>query len=165
MSISAINAHEQTVHRNIVSKAVALRASLLVGCAAAITLAAWVGNPAPYLSADVELGHLLQGMALIKAGIVFAAMSLLWRRFKRPVLPGLAAAYLVGVWFAAGTSMLIWQLTAIPLAAVTFHVGGLVWLLAAWGDYKTSPKVRAALAFLKHRSSNIIGEGGPPARP
>ena len=149
MSISAIHSHEQSVNRNFVSRAFVLRAALLLGCAAALTLAAWVGNPAPYLSADVDLGRLLQGMALIKAGIVFAAISLLWWRFKRPVPVPLAAIYLIGTCLAAGASMLIWQLTAIPLAAITFHAGGLAFLVAAWLDYKTSTDVRAAWSFFR----------------
>jgi hypothetical protein len=122
---------------------------LVVGCATAITLAARVGNPAPYLSADVDLGRLLQGMALIKAGIVIAAIAVLWWRFRRPVPPGLAAAYLIATWLAAGASMLIWQLTAIPFAAITFHAGGFAFLVAAWLDYKTSPDVRAAWSFFR----------------
>ena len=128
------------------------RAALLLGCTATTTLAAWVGGPTPYLNADAELGHLLQGMALIKAGILFAAISLLWWRFKRPVPVGLTAVYLIATWLAAGASMLIWQLTSIPFAAITFHVGGLAFLVAAWRDYKTSPEVRVALRLLKRRS-------------
>ena len=149
MFISAIHSHEQSVNRNFVSRAFVLRAALLLGCAATVTLAAWVGNPTPYLSADVDLGRLLQGMALIKAGVVFAAISLLWWRFKRPVSVPLAAIYLIGTWLAAGASMLIWQLTAIPLAAITFHAGGLAFLVAAWLDYKTSTDVRAAWSFFR----------------
>ena len=149
MSISAIHSHEQSVNRNFVSRAFVLRAALLLGCAATVTLAAWVGNPTPYLSADVDLGRLLQGMALIKAGIVFAAISLLWWRFERAVPAHWAAAYLIATWLAAGASTLIWQLTAIPLAAITFHAGGLAFLVVAWLDYKTSTDVRAAWSFFR----------------
>ena len=149
MSISAVHAQEQSAQPSVRAAGFVLRAVLLAGCVAALTLAAWIGNPAPYLSADVDLGRLLQGMALIKAGIVFAAISLLWWRFKRPVPVPLAAIYLIGTCLAAGASMLIWQLTAIPLAAITFHAGGLAFLVAAWLDYKTSTDVRAAWSFFR----------------
>ena len=88
-------------------------------------------------------------MALIKAGIVFAAISLLWWRFERGVPAHLAAAYLIATWLAAGASTLIWQLTAIPFAAITFHAGGLAFLVAAWLDYQTSTDVRAAWSFFR----------------
>ncbi len=78
MSISAVHAQEQSAQPSVRSAVFVLRAVLIVGCAAAITLAARVGNPALYLSEDVALGRVLQGMALIKAGVVFAAMCLLW---------------------------------------------------------------------------------------
>lgn len=151
MSISAIHSRERSGTPSVGSKAFALRAALLLGCAATAPLAAWVGNPAPYLSADLELGHLLQVMALIKAGIVFAAIALLWWRFKRPVPAHLAAVYLVATWLAAGASMLIWQLTATPFAAITFHAGGLAFLVATWRDYQTSTDVRAVGSFFKSR--------------
>ncbi len=151
MSISAIHSHEQSVNAGVALRAVVLRAALLLGCAASATLAAWVGKPAPYLDAEFDLGRLLQGMALIKAGIVFAAISLLWWRFKRPVPAPLAAAYLIATWLAAGASMLIWQLTAIPFAAAAFHAGGLAFLVATWRDYRTSTVVPAALSFFKGR--------------
>lgn len=152
MSISAVHAQEHAINSRVASAAMALRAALFLGCTATATLAAWVGNPAPYLSADLELGHLLRGMALIKAGIVLAAITLLWRRFKRPVPVPVAATYLIATWLAAGASMLIWQLTAIPLAAIAFHAAGLAFLVAAWRNSDTLMPVRAALRRVKDRS-------------
>lgn len=148
MSISAVHAQEHAGHPGVASAAMALRTALLLGCAATVTLAAWVGNPSPYLNADLELGHLLRGMALIKAGIVIAAITVLWWRFKRPVPAHVTVVYLMGIWLTAGASMLIWQLTAIPLAALTFHAGGLVCLVAAWRDYQTSMETRDVKADL-----------------
>lgn len=129
----------------------ALRTAMLVGAAAAVALSAWIGNPTPLLSEDRELGHLLQGMALIKAAIVLAALGLLWWRFKHPVMTPLVAVYLFATWLAAAASILIWQLTAISLAAISFHVGGLAFLLAAWRDWQTSADVRAAWPFRRQR--------------
>jgi hypothetical protein len=122
----------------VYTETVTLRTTLLLGCVVTVALAAWAGNPVPYLDADFELGRLLRAMAVIKAGVVLAAICLLWWRFEQPVPMRLTAACLVGVWLAAGASMLIWQLTAIPLAALTFHAGGLAFLVAAWQDYRTS---------------------------
>jgi chromate transport protein ChrA len=151
MPISAIPLPEQSVNAGVFSRAVTLRAALLLGCAASVALAACVARPAPHLESDPELGRLLRGMALIKAGIVLAAISVLWRRFKRPVPAALAAAYLIATWLAAGASMLIWQLTAIPFAAIIFHAGGLAFLIAAWREYQTSTEVRAAWSFFECR--------------
>ena len=128
-----------------------LRAALLVGCATTVAMAAWGGNPAPYLNSDPGLGRLLRGMAVIKAGIVLAAIRLLWWRFKHPVPAPMAACGLIASWSAAAASMLIWQLTAIPLAAIAFHVSGLAFAVTAWLDCRTSTEVRPAWSFFKGR--------------
>ena len=60
---------------------VPLRAALLAGCAAAIGLAAWAGNPADYLQADPALARLLRGMALLKGLIAIAAVGAVFWRF------------------------------------------------------------------------------------
>ena len=62
-----------------------------------------------------------------------------------------AAVCLIGTWPAAGASTLIRQLTAIPFAAITFHAGGLAFLVAGWRNYHTSTDVRAAWSFFKTR--------------
>lgn len=128
-----------------------LRAALLLGCAATVALAAGMGHPAPALDSDVDLGRLLRGMAAIKAGIVLAAIRLLWWRFKHPVPTPLAACGLIATWAAAGASMLIWQLTAIPLAVAIFHASGLAFVVAAWLDWRTSTEARPAWPFFKGR--------------
>lgn len=151
MPLSAISSPEHSVHRRAATKTLVLRAALLVGCTAAVVVAAEVGHPAASLESDVDLGRLLRGMAVIKAGIVFAAISLLWWRLKRPVPAPLAACGLIATWAAAGASMLIWQLTAIPLAVVIFHASGLAFLVAAWLDWRTSTEARTAWPFFKGR--------------
>ncbi|OYT98438.1 MAG: hypothetical protein CFE40_10815 [Burkholderiales bacterium PBB1] len=133
------------------TETVTLRTTLLLGCVVTVALAAWVGNPAPYLDSGFALGRLLRAMAVIKAGVVLAAISLLWWRFKRPVAAHLAAACLISTWLAAGASMLIWQLTAIPLAALTFHAGGLAFLVAAWRDHRASAHAPEAWSLFKGR--------------
>lgn len=108
---------------------------LLGGCVLAVLAAAAVARPEPLLQADPELARLLRGMALIKAAIVVAALAALLWRFGRPLSKGLTGAYLAGAWAAAGACMLIWQLEVIATAAVTFHLGELTLLLAAWRDH------------------------------
>ncbi len=121
-----------------------LRVALVLGCAVAVALAAWVGEPAHALEPDESLARLLRGMALIKACLVLGAIGVLVWRFGRPVPAGVAGAYLAGAWLVAGASMLIWQLSFIPLAAVVFHVGELMLLFVAWRDGRSPAAVSAA---------------------
>jgi hypothetical protein len=113
----------------------ALRLGLLLGCAVSVLLAAWLAAPASALRADPELVFLLRGMALIKAALVLAAVGVLCWRFGQPVLPRVAGAYLAGAWLTAGATMLVWQLSLIPLAALVFHVGEFMLLWVAWRDH------------------------------
>ncbi len=115
-------------------QATALRAGLLAGCMAAVCAALWLGDPRPALDADVELARLLRGMAVIKAAIGGLAIGALWWRFGHPTSRRLASAYLPGAWLVAGASALIWQLSAIPAAAIAFHAGEFTLLIAAWRD-------------------------------
>jgi hypothetical protein len=111
-----------------------LRALLLCGCLATVAIAAWIGRPEAYLAADADLARLLRGMALIKGFLALAAVGVLLWRFGHPLSQRMAGAYLVGAWLAAGASMLVWQLTLIPLAALVFHLGEITMLLTAWRD-------------------------------
>ena len=113
-----------------------LRLLLIAGGLAAVAAVAWLGQPAAQLRADPELAHLLRGMAALKAAIVLAAFGVLHWRFGRPIAQRTALAYLGAAWLMAGASMLVWQLTLIPVAAVAFHVGEFTLLLAAWRDVK-----------------------------
>lgn len=121
-----------------------LRVALLLGCMASVALAAWVGAPQLHIEADAELARLLRGMAIVKGTLVLAGVGLLLWRFGHPVSGGAAAVYLGGAWLVAGASMLIWQLTFIPLAAAVFHLGELALLLTAWRDGKALSRRSAA---------------------
>lgn len=119
---------------SVIAHSLLLRALLLVGSALSIGIAAWEGHPAAYLQADPSLARLLQGMALIKGAVVTGGVAaVLWRFGWRVTMP-IALTYLVGSWALAGTTMLIWRLTMIPLAAVTFHAALIGLLVAAWRD-------------------------------
>lgn len=130
----------QTAPRRRTSHALQLRAALLVGCAATLLAAGWYGQPEAVLKADPELAQMLRGMALIKAAMVLAAIGLLAWRFGHPIGRRQATVYLVGAWLAAGGTMLIWQLTHIPAAAVLFHLGEFGFLLTAWRDWQDAPR-------------------------
>ena len=118
----------------VVGHAAVWRSAILAACVLAVALAARVGHPAAYLEADPALAHLLRGMALIKAFIVLGAVgAVLWRC-------GWVLSTPVGVGYAAGTSvmvgstMLIWQLSYIPGAALLFHVAALGMLYLGWRE-------------------------------
>ncbi len=111
-----------------------LRALLSAGCAIAVGLALWVGDPGSYLQADPPLARLLRCMALIKGAIAAAALGAAWWRSGWPISPARAASYVLGSSMLAGSAMLIWQLTLIALAAMLFHAALLGMLLVAWRD-------------------------------
>lgn len=111
-----------------------LRALLLLGCIGAAAVAFSVGRPEAYLAADAALARLLRGMALIKAALVLATVGALLWRFGHPITRRTAAVYVGGAWMAAGATVLVWQLTLLPLAAALFHAGEIGVLLAAWRD-------------------------------
>ncbi|MEO8280035.1 MAG: hypothetical protein ABI564_10110 [Ideonella sp.] len=111
-----------------------LRFWLLLGCAASVAVAAIVGEPSSLLKADPELATLLRGMAVLKALMVSAGLGLLCWRFAHPATPRTAALYVVTAWLVTGATVLIWQLTWLPLAALVFHVAGITALLVALAD-------------------------------
>lgn len=118
------------------SSSAGLRFLLFAGCLASVVLAAWAGEPARYLRADPELAFLLRGMAAIKAVIVLAALGVLSWRFGHTVSQRMAAGYLMGAWLTAGATVLVWQLSFIPLAALVFHAGEFTLLFVAWRDHQ-----------------------------
>jgi hypothetical protein len=132
----------QSVPQSRAPHALRLRAALLLGCLAMLVAAGWYGQPDALLQADPQIAQMLRGMALIKAAMVLAAISLLAWRFGHPIGRRQAAVYLAGVWLAAGGSMLIWQLTLIPAAAIVFHLGEFAFLLMAWRDWQHVPQPR-----------------------
>lgn len=111
-----------------------LRGGLILGCGAAIGVAAWAGDPIGFLLADPALARLLRGMALIKAVIALAAVGIVFMRLAWPVSRTAAAGYLAGCWALAGSSALIWQLSYIVPAALLFHAAALSLLLVGWRE-------------------------------
>ncbi|MFN7552361.1 MAG: hypothetical protein ACK59M_06655 [Pseudomonadota bacterium] len=110
------------------------RLALFAGCAAAALVGLALGDPAPRMAADPEIAVLLRGMATIKAALVLAAIALIAWRLGRPESSRFATVYIVGAAVMAGTTALIWQLTALPAAAVAFHAAEITLLVAAWRD-------------------------------
>jgi hypothetical protein len=116
------------------SSAAVLRAAVLLGCAAAIGVAVHVGDPAAYLVADPALARLLRCMALIKGLLVVCAVAAVLWRCGWPVSRPVAAAYAGGCWMLAGSTMMIWQLSMIPVSAVLFHAAAFGLLLVGWRE-------------------------------
>ncbi len=108
-----------------------LRTGLMVGCAVSMGIALYLGDPSGYLQADPALARLLRGMALIKAGIALAIVAAVLWRFGRQVSKPVAAGYLLGSWMLVGSTMLVWQLSWIPAAAVLFHAAALSMLFVS----------------------------------
>jgi hypothetical protein len=111
-----------------------LRGGLVLGCAMAVGIAAWLGNPADYLNADPALARLLRGMAVIKGMIALAIACAVFWRLAWPVAKRAGAAYLLCSWAVAGSTMLIWQLSYIVPAAVLFHAAALSLLWVGWRE-------------------------------
>jgi hypothetical protein len=111
-----------------------LRGGLVSGCAVAIGIAAWLGDPVDYLHADPALARLLRGMALIKGMIAIAVVGVVFWRLAWPVSRTAAAAYLASSWAVAGSTMLIWQLSYIVPAALLFHVAAFSLLFVSWRE-------------------------------
>ncbi len=58
----------------------------------------------------------------------------------------------VGVWLGMAATVLIWQLTFIALAAITFHVGEGLLLVLAWRDREAFAAARVA-PTVAHRAA------------
>jgi hypothetical protein len=110
------------------------RILLIGGCALAIGIVAGVAEPSAYLQADPGLARLLRGMALIKGAIAIGAVSAVFWRMAWPISGPVAALYVIGAWLLAGSTMMIWQLSSIGLAALLFHVAAAAMLLVAWRE-------------------------------
>jgi hypothetical protein len=111
-----------------------LRIGLVFGCANAVGIAAWLGDPSGYMHADPALARLLRAMALIKGMIAVAAVGAVFWRLAWPVSKIGAATYLISSWVLAGSTMLIWQLSYIVPAALLFHGAALSLLLVTWRE-------------------------------
>lgn len=111
-----------------------MRIGLLAGCAVAVALAAWAGEPSAYLQADPALARLLRGMALIKGLIATGAVGAVFWRLGWSVSSSAAACYLLSSWALTGATVLIWQLSFILPAALLFHAAALSMLLMSWRE-------------------------------
>jgi hypothetical protein len=112
------------------------RASLLLGCAAAVVLSLAIAQAVPAPAADVELAllQLMRGMAAIKAALALIALAAVWWRLGRPLSCRLAAAYIAGTCVLAAAPALIWQMAWVPATAFVFHVAEIGLLVVAWRD-------------------------------
>ncbi len=111
-----------------------LRGGLVLGSIAAALVANSVSNPGALTGVEHPLVVLLRGMAVLKGAAALAAMGLAAWRFGRPVSSEAALGYGVGVWSLVAASVLIWNLSAILVAAAIFHVGLFGLLLLAWRE-------------------------------
>ena len=110
------------------------RALLIAACLLAVGAAALLGHPADYLRDDPALARLLRCMALIKGVIVMAAAAAVFWRFGWSIAKPMAAIYVLASAVMAGSTLLIWQLTLIPLAAFLFHAAALSLLVVGWRE-------------------------------
>jgi len=113
---------------------VPLRAALVLGCAIAIGIATWVGDPSTYLNADPALARLLRGMALIKGMLAVGAVAAVYWRLSWTIDARVAATYAITAAAMAGSAALIWQLSYIPFAALLFHAAALSMLIVGWRE-------------------------------
>lgn len=109
-----------------------LRALPFVVCATTIAAVLATGDPTGLLASDPELAQLLRGMAILKAALLVAAAAVLTWRFGRPLPRAALGGYLAGLVAMAAATAMVWQLSALPLAAFSFHAGLLAVLLVAW---------------------------------
>ncbi len=120
-----------------------LRGTLVGLCVAAVAAGLWLGGMAAPFAIEPDLARLLKAMGLIKAAMVAAALAAVLWRFAWPVSSRIAAGYLAGASLAAGASVLILQLAWIPTAALVFHLGAGLMIVAAFFDgsshHRTSP--------------------------
>ena len=121
-----------------------IRSTLVILSLAGAAGGAWLGSMAAPFTTEPELARILKAMGLIKASMLAAALAAVLWRFSRPVPSRIAAAYTVGASLAAGASMLIVQLAWIPTAALVFHAGAGLMILAAFFDgsrrHRTQPR-------------------------
>jgi hypothetical protein len=136
----------------------ALRTLLIVGICA-VSLVAWSIASASVVEADADLTTLLHGMAIIKGVGVVAATGVLWWRFSLPLSPTFAAIYLVGIWLAAGATILIWHMTYLAAAAMVFHLCEVTMLVAACDD-RRQQRTNGAAA---RRNRGVMTHRGPIA--
>lgn len=132
------------------SKATVLRMALVVGSVAAAILA-WLAASGVAQAAGPELGVLLRGMAAIKGMLALSATGLVWWRLGQPVAMRVAGTYIGCASVIFASTLLIWHLAFILVAAVLFHTALLVGLVLAMREGRQLPRFgrQAPNAFLE----------------
>lgn len=97
-------------------------------------------------AADPELTRLLRGMAVLKALLSLAAISLVAWRVAYPSGPRLPAGLIASTGLMAAGSVLIWQVAPIVAGAVLFHTGLILLLVLCWADDSGARNLGAAVA-------------------
>lgn len=105
---------------------------LLVVLALLAVATAWLAAPlAPPHTAEPDLARLLSAMGWIKGGIVAAAGSILFVRFRWPTSTGVAAGYVLVVSVGAFAATMIAKLAYVGPAALLFHAAALAAIVLA----------------------------------
>lgn len=97
------------------------------------------------VAADPELTRLLRGMAILKALLSLAAISLAAWRVGYPSDPRLPAGLVASAALMAAGSVLIWLVAPIVAGAVLFHAGLILLLVLCWADDSGARSLGAAL--------------------
>lgn len=128
-----------------------MRNLLITGC---VALSAGVLLIVPQaVLVDAELAMLLQAMALIKASLALGALLLAIWRFRLPIEPRIAGAYVGSIWLLTAATALIWQLAYLGVASTLYHVGLLVLLFTAFRDDRLSAAVSRVIRLKKRTAT------------
>ncbi len=110
------------------------RGLLGVGSLLAAAAGLLSADPTAAEAFEPDLARLLQGMALLKASFVVAALAALTWRLGWSIRPATAALYLFSTWTAAAATTMIWSLDRLVLASLLFHLALLTALVVALRD-------------------------------
>lgn len=119
---------------------VGLRLALLAACLIVVVAMSLLGRLPRMPQVDEELATLLRGMAIMKAGIVSAAVVIAWWRFSLPVTRRAAVAYITAIMMMAAAAVCVWRLMWVMPSAIAFHAGLAALLLTAWRGDDVAPR-------------------------
>ena len=97
-------------------------------------LSALTSLTAPAPSGDPMLGWMLRMMTILKAGMVGAAVALLWLRMRHDLPASRVLGYGLGLALAAAALVGLWSLHSIGLWALIFYLGMGTLVTLAWTD-------------------------------
>lgn len=97
---------------------------------------AWFSTTGMPARMDPDLVRVLQLMGFLKAGLVAAALAVLYWRLGWAMTPQLVGAYFAGVAMVVAASVWIWLANYVAIAGLLFHVGILVLAITALRDGK-----------------------------